>query len=102
MGQLEYRKSSIRGMLLHIYHFEKLKERGNTDAIIALVDLEQAVKKCDFTDCQKQIYYYRYILQYTPDEVAKRLRMSRQNVVQHEDRIVNKIFAAINGGGLIM
>lgn len=97
MGQVEYRKSSIRGMLENIYHFEKLKERGNTDAIIALVDLEQAVNNCNFTDCQKQVYHNRYILQYTPDETAKRLRMSRQNVVQHECRIVNKIFAAING-----
>lgn len=97
MEQLEYSKTSIRRMLEHIYHFEKVKESGNTDAIIMLVDLEQAVKECEFTDCPKQVFHFRYILQYNPDEVAKLMNMSRQNVLQHEERIVNKIHSAING-----
>lgn len=95
----EYTKSNIQKILERLPHFEKVKENGNVDAIIILVDIEQAIKKCKLSDKQKFIYHYHFVLQYTLDEISKLMNVSRPAIIKQKKSIVNKIYMVINGGG---
>lgn len=97
--EIEYTKKNIQGILERLYHFEKVKESGNVNAIVVLVDLEEALKKVKFTELQKRIFHYIYILQYTPDETAKKIGISRPNIYEYQDLMINKIYKVINGEG---
>ena len=94
--EIEYSLKSVRRILEHFYHFKKVMENGNTDAIILVVDIKLATKKANLTAQQKKIYYYRFLLEYTQEEVAEVVGITQQAVSSHIDLIVTKIYKILN------
>lgn len=98
MDKVEYSRKSVQNILGRFHHFNKLGESGNYEAVDILVDLKLAVKGCGLTQKQKEIFFYRYLLEYTQVEIEEVVGLSRRAVRDHLDLILEKVYKQINGG----
>jgi RNA polymerase sigma factor (sigma-70 family) len=95
---INYTKKSVQSILERFYRFQSLKEKGNVDAIITMIDIIEAIKKCEFTERQKQVFFYHFLREYTLEEVAEKLQITKQSVQEHKERTVTKVYKALVGG----
>jgi DNA-directed RNA polymerase specialized sigma24 family protein len=95
-GEIEYTPAIVRRLLDKLHYFTKLKESGNEDAIVFLIDLKTAMSKSKLTDKQKEVFQYRYVWAYTVDETAKLLRVGGNTVIFHEKAIASKLSKILN------
>lgn len=96
--EIEYTKESVQNILEHFFHFQHSVEQGNTDAVVLITDMKEATKKANLTEQQKKVFFYRFLREYTQDEVAEVMRISQQAVSKHEELIVLKLYRILNRG----
>ena len=96
--EVDYTKANVQNILEHFTQFQQNAEQGNTDAVVLIVDIKEATKKAKLTDQQKKVYFYRFLREYTQDEVAEIMDISQQAISKHVELIVLKIYRELNGG----
>jgi DNA-directed RNA polymerase specialized sigma24 family protein len=96
--EIEYTKNSVQNILEHFFHFFHAMECGNMDALVLIVDMKAAAKKAKLTDQQKKVFFYRFLLDYTQEEIAEVMGITHQAVSCHIEAIINKMLRALNGG----
>lgn len=95
--EIEYTKASVQNILEHFFQFSSAIERGNTDAVCLILDMKEAAKKAKLTSQQQRVFYYRFLQQYTQEEIAIELSISHQAVSKHVELIVLKMHRILNG-----
>ena len=79
------------------FNSQALLKRGNTDAVCLILDMKEASKKAKLTAQQQRVFYYRFLQQYTQEEIAIELCISHQAVSKHVELIVLKMYRILNG-----
>lgn len=95
--ETEYTMKSVRNILEHFFHFKLCMEKGNIDAIVIITDIIQATKKAKLTPRQKEVFYYRFLLECTQEETAEILGITQQTTLEHIEAITAKVYRLING-----
>jgi DNA-directed RNA polymerase specialized sigma subunit len=95
--EVEYSMKSVRNILENFFHFRTCMDKGNIDAIIIITDIMEASKKAKLTPRQKQVFYYRFMLEYTQKETADILGITQSTALEHIEDITIKIYRLLNG-----
>jgi DNA-directed RNA polymerase specialized sigma subunit len=94
----EYTQKSVQGILERYRQLQALRDRGNVDAIITLLDINYALKTIKFSMRQKQVLKLHYLSEYTVKETATKLRISEPTVVEYKKEIAKKVCSTLMGG----
>lgn len=95
--KIEYTRRSVQKILERFHYFSRLAQGGNYEALILITDIKQAVKKSNLTERQKQIFYYRFLLQCLEEEIAYELNLKQNTINQHIGFIITKVHRRLAG-----
>lgn len=94
----DYTQRSVQGILSCFNKLKVLRERGNVDAIITVIDIEEALKKTSLSMRQQQVLKLHYQMEFSVKETAAQLGISGPTVVEYKKEIAKKVCNALNGG----
>lgn len=95
---INYTAKSVQGILGRLSQLEALRERGNVDAIVTLLDIKEAIRTTAFTARQSQILDLHFLKEYTVKETAAKLQISEPTVVEHKKEIAKRVYNSLTEG----
>lgn len=94
----EYTTRNVQGILSRLNQLKALRERGNVDAIVTVIDIEDALKKTDLSMRQQQVFELHYKQEFSVKETAAKMGISEPTIVEYKKEIAKKVCKILNGG----
>jgi DNA-directed RNA polymerase specialized sigma subunit len=84
-------KRGVYYLLEDINNLRVKVENGCIDTCLLLIDFEDAMKKANLSDREKEVLHYRFDKDLTMEETAEALNLVWQTVQTYEKRAIEKI-----------